>query len=162
MVTHQGCPQTPGGRIRALGCASTRTRGRRRGPRTGDVSVSGLAGIKDHRALMGTHQGCPQTPGGRIRALGCASTRTRGRCRGPRTGDVSVSGLAGIRPSGLDGDSKSISRFLLIHCFITEMFSVNGLGAVVSVPALHGGVTESATCGSCCRSRASLWAAKRV
>ena len=30
MVTHQGCPQTPG---------------RRRGPRTGDVSVSGLAGI---------------------------------------------------------------------------------------------------------------------
>jgi len=32
MVTHQGCPQTPGGRIRALGFASTRTRGRRRGP----------------------------------------------------------------------------------------------------------------------------------
>jgi len=32
MVIHQGCPQTPGGRIRALGFASTRTRGRRRGP----------------------------------------------------------------------------------------------------------------------------------
>ena len=48
------------------------------------------------RALMVTHQGCPQTPGGRIRALGFASTRTRGRRRGPRTGDVSVSGLAGI------------------------------------------------------------------
>jgi len=45
MVTHQGCPQTPGGRIRALGFASTRTRGHRRGPRTGDVSVSGLAGM---------------------------------------------------------------------------------------------------------------------
>ena len=36
-----------------------------------------------HRALMVTHQGCPQTPGGRIRALGFASTRTRGRRRGP-------------------------------------------------------------------------------
>jgi hypothetical protein len=45
MLTHQGCPQTPGGRLRALGFASTRTRGRRRGPRTDDVSVSGLAGI---------------------------------------------------------------------------------------------------------------------
>ena len=70
MVTHQGCPQTPGGRLRALGFASTRTRGRRRGPIY-------------HRALMVTHQGCPQTPGGRIRALGFASTRTRGRRRGP-------------------------------------------------------------------------------
>jgi hypothetical protein len=45
MVTHQGCPQTPGGRIRALGFARMGARGRRRGPRTGDVSVSGLAGI---------------------------------------------------------------------------------------------------------------------
>ena len=32
MVIHQGCPQTPGERIHALGFASTRTRGRRRGP----------------------------------------------------------------------------------------------------------------------------------
>jgi hypothetical protein len=46
MVTHQGCPQTPGGRIRALGFARMGARGRRRGPRTGDVSVSGLAGIR--------------------------------------------------------------------------------------------------------------------
>jgi hypothetical protein len=46
MVTHQGCPQTPGGRIRALGFARMGTRSRRRGPRTGDVSVSGLAGIR--------------------------------------------------------------------------------------------------------------------
>ena len=75
MLTYQGCPQTPGGRIRALGCASTRTRGRRRGPRTGDVSY--------HRALMVTHQGCPQTPGGRIRALGFARMGARGRRRGP-------------------------------------------------------------------------------
>jgi hypothetical protein len=32
MVTHQGCPQTPGGRIRALGFARMGARGRRRGP----------------------------------------------------------------------------------------------------------------------------------
>jgi len=70
------------------------------------------------RALMVTHQGCPQTPGGRIRALGFASTRTRGRRRGPRTGDVSVSGLAGIihrryhtgrtRSPNADGSSLSV------------------------------------------------------
>ena len=50
--------------------------------------------ISYHRALMVTHRGCPQTPGGRIRALGFASTRPPSR---PDTGDVSVSGLAGIR-----------------------------------------------------------------
>jgi len=32
MVTHHGCPQTPGGRIRALGFARMGARGRRRGP----------------------------------------------------------------------------------------------------------------------------------
>ncbi len=32
MVTHQGCPQTPGGRIRALGFVRMGARGRRRGP----------------------------------------------------------------------------------------------------------------------------------
>ena len=32
MVTHQGCPQTPGGRIRALGFARMGARGRRRVP----------------------------------------------------------------------------------------------------------------------------------
>ena len=36
-----------------------------------------------HRALMVTHQGCPQTPGGRIRALGFARMGARGRRRGP-------------------------------------------------------------------------------
>ena len=41
MVTHQGCPQTPG---------------RRRGPRTGDVSVSGLAGMTDGNSLPDTGQ----------------------------------------------------------------------------------------------------------
>ena len=35
------------------------------------------------RALMVTHQGCPQTPGGRIRALGFARMGARGRRRGP-------------------------------------------------------------------------------
>jgi len=79
MVTDQGCPQTPGGRLRALGFASTRTRGRRRGPIPAMCQYQG----SDHRALMVTDQGCPQTPGGRIRALGFASTRTRGRRRGP-------------------------------------------------------------------------------
>ena len=63
MVTHQGCPRTPGGHIRALVFARMGARGRRRGPRTGDVSVSGLAGM-----TRMTHQGCPQTPGGRLRA----------------------------------------------------------------------------------------------
>ncbi len=82
MVTHQGCPQTPGGRIRALGFASTRTRGRRRGPRTGERLPSD-AGRAHPRTLESTHRGF-------------ASTRTRGRRRGPRTGDVSVSGLAGM------------------------------------------------------------------
>ena len=33
MVTRQGCPQTPGGRIRALGFARMGARGRRRSPR---------------------------------------------------------------------------------------------------------------------------------
>ena len=79
MVTHQGCPQTPGGRIRALGFARMGARGRRRGPRTGDVSY--------HRALMVTHQGCPQTPGECIRALGCfVHMGTQRRRRGSRTG----------------------------------------------------------------------------
>jgi len=32
MLTYQGCPQTPGGRIRALGFARMGARGRRRGP----------------------------------------------------------------------------------------------------------------------------------
>jgi hypothetical protein len=32
MVIHQGCSQTPGGRIRALGFARMGARGRRRGP----------------------------------------------------------------------------------------------------------------------------------
>jgi len=32
MVTYQVCPQTPGGRIRALGFARMGARGRRRGP----------------------------------------------------------------------------------------------------------------------------------
>jgi len=32
MLTHQGRPQTPGGRIRALGFARMGARGRRRGP----------------------------------------------------------------------------------------------------------------------------------
>ncbi len=49
-----------------------------------------------HRALMVTHQGCPQTPGGRIRALGFARMGARGPPSRPDTGDVSVSGLAGI------------------------------------------------------------------
>jgi hypothetical protein len=39
--------------------------------------------LSDHRALMVTHQGCPQTPGGRIRALGFARMGARGRRRGP-------------------------------------------------------------------------------
>ena len=32
MLTDHGCPQTPGGRIRALGFARMGARGRRRGP----------------------------------------------------------------------------------------------------------------------------------
>jgi hypothetical protein len=70
-------PQTPGGRIRALGFASTRTRGRRRGPRTGDVSVSGLAGLIWPWTLTRLRR--PQTPGGRIRALGFAPWGARRR-----------------------------------------------------------------------------------
>jgi hypothetical protein len=56
---------------------------------------------------MLTHQGCPQTPGGRIRALGFARMGARGRRRGPRTGDVSVSGLAGMIPMALDVDASA-------------------------------------------------------
>jgi len=82
MVTHQGCPQTPGGCIRALGFARMGARGRRRGPIPAMCQYQGSP-VSYHRALMVTHQGCPQTPGGRIRALGFASTRTRGRRRGP-------------------------------------------------------------------------------
>ncbi len=54
MVTYQGCPQTPGGRIRALGFASTRTRGRRRGPIKAMCQYQGSP-VSDHRALMVTH-----------------------------------------------------------------------------------------------------------
>ncbi len=41
-----------------------------------------------HRALMVIHQGCPQTPGGRIRALGFARMGARGCGRSPRTDDI--------------------------------------------------------------------------
>jgi len=82
MLTHQGCPQTPGGRIRALGFARMGARGRRRGPIPA-VCHRYSSLVSDHRALMLTHQGCPQTPGGRIRALGFARMGARGRRRGP-------------------------------------------------------------------------------
>jgi hypothetical protein len=82
MVTHQGCPQTPGGRIRALGFARMGARGRRRGPIPAMCQYQGSP-VSYHRALMVTHQGCPQTPGGRIRALGFARMGARGRRRGP-------------------------------------------------------------------------------
>jgi len=105
MVTHQGCPQTPGGRIRALGFARMGARGRRRGPIPAMCQYQGSP-VLYHRALMVTHQGCPQTPGGRIRALGFARMGARGRRRGPRTGDVSVSGLAGIIPGWPPHETK--------------------------------------------------------
>jgi hypothetical protein len=57
---------------------------------------------------MVIHQGCPQTPGGRIRALGFARMGARGRRRGPRTGPVSLLSLAGLIPSSLDGDSSKL------------------------------------------------------
>ncbi len=84
MLTYQGCPQTPGGRIRALGFARMGARGRRRGP----LKLPSDAGRAHPRPLESTH-------------WGPASLWTRGRGRGPRTGDVSVSGLAGmtLRPS---------------------------------------------------------------
>ena len=40
MVTHQGCPQTPGGRIRARGFARMGARGRRRGPIPAMVKIA--------------------------------------------------------------------------------------------------------------------------
>ncbi len=73
MVTHQGCPQTPGGRIRALGFARMGARGRRRGPIPARCQYQGSP----------VSYGCPQTPGGRIRALGFARMGARGRRRGP-------------------------------------------------------------------------------
>jgi len=82
MLTHQGCPQTPGGRIRALGFARMGARGRRRGPIPA-VYHRYSSPLSYPRALMLTHQGCPQTPGGRIRALGFARMGARGRRRGP-------------------------------------------------------------------------------
>ncbi len=68
MLTHQGCPQTPGGRIRALGFARMGARGRRRGPIPAVCHCYSSPVLYNHRALMLTYQGCPQTPGGRIRA----------------------------------------------------------------------------------------------
>ncbi len=55
MVTYQVCPQTPGGRIRALGFARMGARGRRRGPRPA-VCHRYSSLVSDHRALMLTHQ----------------------------------------------------------------------------------------------------------
>jgi len=68
-----GCPQTPGGRIRALGFARMGARGRRRGPIPAMCQYQGSP----------VSYGCPQTPGGRIRALGFARMGARGRRRGP-------------------------------------------------------------------------------
>ena len=75
MVTHQGGPQTPGGRIRALGFARMGARGRRRGPIAGYVytMLPSDAGRAHPRPLESTH-------------WGFASTRTQGRAvaaRGP-------------------------------------------------------------------------------
>jgi len=72
MVTHQGCPQTPGGRIRALGFARMGARGRRRGPRTGDVSVSGLAGIILIKAALRRRAGASAPLASRAWARGAA------------------------------------------------------------------------------------------
>jgi len=70
MLTHQGCPQTPGGRIRALGFARMGARGRRRGP------IPAVC----HRY---------SSP---VLDVG----RTGPRSRGPRIGAVSASGRVGI------------------------------------------------------------------
>jgi hypothetical protein len=64
MVTHQGCPQTPGGRLRALGFASTRTQGRNRGPRTGDVSWLRLAGMIPVRSIQFDNRAHSLAPAG--------------------------------------------------------------------------------------------------
>ena len=92
MATHQGCPQTPGGRIRALGFASTRTRGRRRGPipsgLDGDTSrLPSDAGRAHPRPWLRVHEDA-------------------GPPRGPRTGDVSLSGLAGMTPLSFNDTLK--------------------------------------------------------
>ena len=67
MMTHQGCPQTPGGRIRALGFASTRTRGHRRGPIPAMCQYQGSpvsdAGRAHPRPLESTHCGLSSARG---------------------------------------------------------------------------------------------------
>jgi hypothetical protein len=75
---------------------------------TGPQLRSDTGGVSYHRALMVTHQGCPQTPGRRIRALGFARMGARGRRRGPipamcqyQGSPVSLSRLDGIRCSGI-------------------------------------------------------------
>ena len=65
-------PQAPGGRIRALGFAPTRARGRSR------VPIPPIC-----RSFARRYHAFPQAPGGRIRALGFAPTRARGRSRVP-------------------------------------------------------------------------------
>jgi len=75
-------------------------------PDTGDVSY--------HRALMVTYQGCPQTPGGRIRALGFARMGARGRRRGPIPAMCQYQGSPVSRPRltmNLESATSVLPRF---------------------------------------------------
>jgi len=89
MVTHQGCPQTPGGRIRALGFARMGARGRRRSPRLAMCQYQGSIPM----ALDVDTSAAPSDAG---RAHPRPWLRAHGRAGPPSqpdTGDVSVSGL---------------------------------------------------------------------
>ena len=84
MLTDQGCPQTPGGRIRALGFARWGARGRRRGP---------IPAVCHRYSSPVSHSGgrlCLSDAGARIpdqpyrRGLGRAGRHAAGLGRGSR------------------------------------------------------------------------------
>jgi len=74
MLTHQGCPQTPGGRIRALGFARMGARGRRRGPIPA-VCHRYSSPVLYQWPWTLTRPQRPQTPGGRMGTQSLEGTR---------------------------------------------------------------------------------------
>ena len=127
MLSHQDCPQTPGGRVRVLGFARIGARGCGRSPHNqgcpqtlgGRIRALGFARIGARGCGRSPHnQGCPQTPGGRVRAslkshrraLILTHRRSSGRDGGPASSWTRSQGRGCARPASEGSLDKSPSR----------------------------------------------------